>query len=165
MKKLIMAAIGVLALGVMPAMAQSEDAPARINKVSAFYDLTTLYPKGADNVYFNGFGVGYNIDFRVSRTMPLYVGTGLNARFLFNEKEILDDEVYDLVDVEAHNTFINLNVPLNVSYRVPVADSFYLTRRSALISASSSTRTARLTPTLTASSATWQANFRKEAAA
>lgn len=77
MKKLIMAAIGVLALGVMPAMAQSEDAPARINKVSAFYDLTTLYPKGADNVYFNGFGVGYNIDFRVSRTMPLYVGTAL----------------------------------------------------------------------------------------
>lgn len=127
MKKLIMAAIGVLALGVMPAMAQSDDAPARINKVSAFYDLTTLYPKGADNVYFNGFGVGYNIDFRVSRTMPLYVGTGLNARFLFNEKEILDDEVYDLVDIEAHNTFINLNVPLNVSYRVPVADNFYLT--------------------------------------
>ena len=127
MKKLILAAIGVLALGTMPAMAQSTDAPARINKLSAFYDLTTLYPKGADNVYFNGFGVGYNIDFRVSRSMPLYVGTGLNARFLFNEKEILDDDVYDLVDIEAHNTFINLNVPLNVSYRVPVADNFYLT--------------------------------------
>lgn len=108
-------------------MAADFDAPAKVQRAEAFYDLTTLYPKGADNVYTNGFGVGYSIDFRVSNSMPLYVGTGLNARFLFYEKDLIDDEYLGAVEQDAHVTFINFNVPVNVSYRVPVADGFYLT--------------------------------------
>ncbi|MDE5941453.1 MAG: outer membrane beta-barrel protein [Muribaculaceae bacterium] len=108
------------------ASAQS-DAPQHIQKASVFYDLTTLYPKGADNSYFNGFGLGYNIDFRVSDALPLYVGTGLDLRFLFNNETIIDADNYNPLEVKTKTRFINLNLPVNVSYRVPVAQGFYLT--------------------------------------
>lgn len=129
MKTLLSAAALALALGCAPAaLAQAgTDTPSTLQKVSVFYDLNTLYPKDADNAYFNGFGVGYNIDFRVSESLPIYVGTGLDARFVFHEKEILDDTDFNLIEVDAHSTLINLNLPVNVSYRVPVADGFYLT--------------------------------------
>lgn len=127
MKQSVLLALGALLLAGTTAMASEADAPARVQRVGVFYDLTTLYPEGADNVYTNGFGVGYSVDFRVSNSLPLYVGTGLDARFLFYEKDLLDDEYLDAVEQEAHVTFINFNVPVNVSYRVPVAEGFYLT--------------------------------------
>lgn len=128
MKKLLSAAAAALMIAAPAASAQAgTDAPAHIQKASLFYDLTTLYPKGADNAYFNGFGAGYSIDFRVSESLPLYVGTGLDMRVLFHEQTILDDTEFNLLDVKANTTFINFNLPVNVSYRVPVADGFYLT--------------------------------------
>lgn len=87
MKQSVLLSLGVLLLAGTTAMASEADAPARVQRVGAFYDLTTLYPEGASNVYTNGFGVGYSVDFRVSNSLPLYVGTGLDARFLFNEEE------------------------------------------------------------------------------
>ncbi|MDE6438306.1 MAG: outer membrane beta-barrel protein [Muribaculaceae bacterium] len=129
MKKLLTAATAALIMAAAPAASAQAgtDAPSTLQKVSVFYDLNTLYPKGADNTYFNGFGVGYSIDFRVADELPLYVGTGLDARFLFNSRTILDDTEFNLINVKAKSTFINFNVPINVSYRVPVADGFYLT--------------------------------------
>lgn len=128
MKKLLsaMAAAMILAVPAMSAQAGT-DAPAIIRKASVFYDLNTLYPKGADNSYFNGAGVGYNIDFRVSNSLPLYVGTGLDVRYVYNSRTILDDTEFNLLDVKAKTSFVNVNLPINVSYRVPVADGFYLT--------------------------------------
>lgn len=117
---------GLSAFGNFSASAQT-DAPSMLQKASVFYDLTTLYPKGADNSYFNGFGLGYNVDFRVSNTLPLYVGTGLDLRFIFNNETIIDADNYNPLEVKTKTRFINLNLPVNVSYRVPVADNFYLT--------------------------------------
>ena len=129
MKRIFLLAAVVAAFIAPKAMAQTGnvDAPDVIQRIGVGYDLTTLYPKGADNVYFNGFTVGYNADFRVSQSLPLYVGTGLNARFNFYEKELIDDEYLGAIEQDAHVTMINLNVPVNLSYRVPVSDGFYLT--------------------------------------
>lgn len=126
MKKTILSAVILLAAAATPAFAQNE-APSVINRASIFYDLNTLYPSGASNIYFNGYGVGYNIDVRVSKTYPLYVGTGLDVRFVFNNRNITDDFDYDLAFIKAQSTLINFNLPVNVSYRVPVTEKFYVT--------------------------------------
>lgn len=125
MKRILILAAAAAAIFTPAASAQ--DAPALTQRAWAAYDLTTLYPKGASNEYLNGFAIGYNADFRVSRTMPLYVGTGLNARFLFQQKDLIAVDMMGAAQQNADITFINLNVPVNVSYRIPVADGFYLT--------------------------------------
>ena len=126
MKKLSLIMAGAfLGLGASTAMAQ--DAPSTIQRVSVDYDLNTWYPKVGDNIYYNGFGVGYNVDFRVSNSLPLYVGTGVNAQFLFHSDDIFETTTYDPVAITLNQTFINFNVPVNVSYRIPVANNFYMT--------------------------------------
>ena len=125
MKKSILFIATMFAAATSTAFAQN-DTPSITNRASVFYDLNTLYPSGASNTYFNGYGVGYNIDFKVSDTYPIYVGTGLDVRFVFNNRNITDDLDFDLVSIKAQTTFINFNLPVNVSYRVPVTDKFYL---------------------------------------
>lgn len=125
MKKIATLAAGLLAFGSLTAAAQT-DAPEVLQKVSLFYNLNTLFPKDADNSYFNGGGVAYNVDFLVSDAMPLYVGTGIDARIQAQKKDIIETEAYSPVKADLKTTFVNLNVPVNVSYRVPVAESFYL---------------------------------------
>lgn len=123
---LAVAALAMLSMG-FGASAQSVVAPSMIQKAQIMYDLNTLYPKDASNACFNGFGVGYNIDFRVSNSLPLYVGTGLDMRFVFRSQTILDDQEYNFINEKVNSTLINLNLPVNLSYRVPVADNFFLT--------------------------------------
>ena len=126
MKKFAIILAALTASVATPAVAQT-DAPSVLNRASVFYDLNTLFPSGASNVYFNGYGVGYNIDVRVSKNLPLYVGTGLDVRFVFNNRNITDDLDFDPVFIKAQSTLINFNLPINVSYRVPVANNFYMT--------------------------------------
>ncbi len=126
MKKSILFIATMFAAATSTAFAQN-DTPSITNRASVFYDLNTLYPSGASNTYFNGYGVGYNIDFKGSDTYPIYVGTGLDVRFVFNNRNITDDLDFDLVSIKAQTTIINFNLPVNVSYRVPVTDKFYLT--------------------------------------
>lgn len=119
---------GMSAFSGFSASAQAgTDSPSILQKASVFYDLNTLYPKDANNAYFNGFGLGYNIDFLVSKSLPIYVGTGLDLRFVFNNETIADAGNYNPIEAKAKTRFINLNLPINVSYRVPVAEGFYLT--------------------------------------
>ena len=126
MKKFLTVVLGILTLGTA-SMAAQDDAPATIQRVSVMYDLNTLSPKYGENSYFNGVGAGYTIDFRVSNTLPLYVGTGLNLRAVFDKDKIILSDDYDPVNINVKSTLLNLNLPINLSYRVPVADNFYLT--------------------------------------
>ena len=126
MKKISTLLLGIIALGATTVKAQT-DAPSTIQRVSVMYDLNTLSPKYGDNSYFNGVGAGYTVDFRVSKTLPLYVGTGLNLRVVFDKDKIVFNKEYDFVNIDVKSTLVNLNLPVNVSYRVPVADNFYLT--------------------------------------
>lgn len=125
MKKIALLAAGLIAFGSLTAAAQT-DTPEVLQKVSVFYNLNTQFPKDAANSYFNGAGVGYNADFLVSQSVPLYVGTGIDARFQYQKKDIVDSSAYTGINADLKTTFVNLNVPVNVSMRVPVAESFYL---------------------------------------
>lgn len=131
MKKFFVLAAGFLTLGASYAAAQT-DAPAMIQRASLMYDLNTLSPKYGDNSSFNGVGAGYTVDFLVGKSLPIYIGTGLNLRAVFNTDEITDSEDYDPLNLKFKSTLVNLNLPVNVSYRVPVADDFYLTPKVGL---------------------------------
>lgn len=128
MKKNLILAAGIILMAPLASVAQSSaDAPAIVQRVKLMYDLNTLSPKDGDNAYFNGFGAGYDIDFRVSSTMPIYVGTGLDVRGAWHGEKIIESGDYNPVDIQVNSTLVNLNMPINVSYRVPVAQDFYLT--------------------------------------
>lgn len=131
MKKIFALAAGMIALGSSYAAAQT-DAPAIVQRASVMYDLNVLSPKYGEDAYFNGFGVGYTADFRVSNSLPLYVGTGLDLRTVFHSDKIIDTDDYNPADIKFNETLVNLNLPVNVSYRVPVADSFYMTPKVGL---------------------------------
>lgn len=126
MKKITALLAGTLLCGALSAAAQT-DAPAIVQRASILYDLNTISPKYGDNAYFNGVGAGYTIDFRVSNTLPIYVGTGLDLRAAFHKEDIVLNDEYDFINMDAKSTLVNLNLPVNVSYRVPVADGFYMT--------------------------------------
>lgn len=84
----------------------------------AGYNLYSLRPVDAASFTLSGFDIGYNIDFKVSKTLPLYVGTGLESRFAFRVKTFHDTPTNNPIDVKTTTRFINLNVPINISYRV-----------------------------------------------
>lgn len=101
--------------------------PAVMKRLSISYDLNTLYPKDLDGVNFSGFGVGYSMDFPVSDKRPLYIGTGLDLRFTFRTKTYSQTEQYNLVNIKQRTSFIQLNIPANVGYIVPVGGGVSVT--------------------------------------
>ncbi|MDE6360459.1 MAG: hypothetical protein K2L39_04445 [Muribaculaceae bacterium] len=104
-----------------------DNAPSHINTLYAGYDLYTLRPKAAAPFSLNGFVVGYSIDFKIPGNHPLYLGTGIDARFTFRNKTFHDTATYDEVKAKVATSFINFNIPLNLSYRLPVTEAFLIT--------------------------------------
>lgn len=104
------------------------DAPSMIQSVYTGYNLYTLSPKDAANLSLSGVTFGYQIDFKVSQSTPLYVGTGLDLRCDWRNKTITDHLVGDIRgDYQYQYSFYNLNIPLNLSLRAPLANGFTLT--------------------------------------
>lgn len=104
----------------------TEGNPDRINTIFAGYDLYTLRPKAAAAFSLNGVVIGYNIDFRITRNHPLYIGTGVDARLTFRDKTVHDTATYDEIKAKVSTRFLNFNIPLNLSYRLPVSDLLYV---------------------------------------
>ena len=94
--------------------------PEIMRRLSLSYDLNTLYPKDLDGVNFSGFGVGYAMDFPVSDSRPVYVGAGIDFRFVFRTKTYSQTEQYNLVNIKQRTSFIHMNVPVNVGYIFPL---------------------------------------------
>lgn len=126
-RNLLLSSVLLSAGGAAYAADATAQAPSMLQEVSLGYDLNTLHPSGGSDFSLNGFTAGYNIDFRVSDALPVYVGTGLDWHFLFRTKTYNDSESYNAISAKVKTTFINFNIPLNVSYRVPVADRFFMT--------------------------------------
>ena len=83
----------LLAAAMCVSAAVAQDAPKYINSLSINYNNNTLYPKDADHLTLNGFGVNYNFDYRLSESVPVYLGTGVNLQFLFRSENLLDDDI------------------------------------------------------------------------
>ena len=131
MKKITLLAAAA-ALTACAASAQ-DAAPSMVQAVSVNYNNNTLYPKDADHYATNGFGVNYTVDFSLSKSYPVYLGTGLNFQFLFRSENLLDKELIDAtpltesVSAKLKTTMIYMDIPVNVSYRVPLTQNITLT--------------------------------------
>lgn len=101
--------------------------PARVNTIFAGYNRYTLRPAAGADFTLNGFTVGYDIDFRILANRPLYVGTGIDGRFTFGTKRFHESPTYNPVSAKVSVKFMNFNIPVNVSYRLPVTPLFSVT--------------------------------------
>lgn len=104
-----------------------EGTPSRINTLYIGYDLYTLRPKDAASFSLNGFVAGYSIDFRITTHHPLYLGTGLDTRFTTRDKTFHDTNTYDAIKAKVSTHFLNFNIPINLSYRLPLSETFNIT--------------------------------------
>lgn len=98
--------------------------PAHINTLYAGYDLYTLRPKAAATYSLNGVVIGYSIDFKLPGKHPVYIGTGIDARFTLRDKTFHDSPTYNEINARIHTRLFNLNIPLNLSYRIPASNLF-----------------------------------------
>ncbi len=101
--------------------------PEVLKRISLSYDLNTLYPKDLDGVSFSGFGMGYSMDFPLSDKRPLYIGTGVDLRFVFRTKTYSQTEQYNLVNIKQRTSFIQMNIPANIGYILPVGGGVSVT--------------------------------------
>lgn len=89
--------------------------------VYADWNPTTAYYTGkgdADDVNFNAFSLGYNRAFALSRSVPIYLETGIAAQFLFrrdSEEDNKDTDYWWKESVSTH--MLSLKVPVNVLYK------------------------------------------------
>lgn len=97
------------------------ETPSRIQAITAGYDLYTLRPKAAASYSLNGFAIGYTIDFKLSSQLPLYLGTGISGRATFRGKRFHDSATYNEINAKVSTRFINFNIPVNLSYRLPIS--------------------------------------------
>lgn len=87
------------------------------------YNLYTLHPADAASFSLNGFQLGYNIDFKITKSYPLYLGTGVEGRFTFRVKTYHDSPTFNPIDAKITTHFININFPINISYKVEASPS------------------------------------------
>lgn len=91
---------------------------------------------GVDGISLNGFGINYIHGFSLSQSTPIFLETGLNANFTFGKANSLDDLSVYADDAEWEEPLmiagvselsvqnINLQVPVNLVYRISVNDDF-----------------------------------------
>lgn len=115
------------ALLILPGVAMADpadgsvlDAPKLIQSVGAGYDLWKMRPADSNSFSLNGFTLNYTADFLVSKSVPLYVGTGMQWGYFCRDKTYHGSENYNAVTANEHWQFVNVTFPVNVSYRVPV---------------------------------------------
>ena len=118
---------GVTAATSESTTSPAEATPSRINTLYLGYDLCTLRPKDAATFSLNGFVAGYSVDFRITTHHPLYLGTGLYVRFTTRDKTFHDTNTYDAIKAKVSTHFLNFNVPINLSYRLPLSETFNIT--------------------------------------
>lgn len=78
------------------------------------------FPKGyddADNIGTNGFALKYLHGFSVSKSLPMFVETGLNLNFNFGSMDYYND------DASVKYQFAALAVPVNFAYRFKANES------------------------------------------
>lgn len=113
---------------VAPTSTAADDPIPRIlRNLTLSYQHNTLYPKDLDNIAFNGGGVGYHIDFGISDSRPIYIGTGIDLQVACRTKTYYDDSQYNLINIKQHTVFVNFNIPAVISLRLPFFEHWTVT--------------------------------------
>ncbi len=74
-----------------------------------------------DDINTNGFSLKYLHGFSVSKSLPMYVETGLNLNFNFGKIDIEDEDEYSLYQ---NYQFAALAVPVNFAYKFNINEKF-----------------------------------------
>lgn len=93
---------------VVPASAQG------YNRIGASYELENLSVKHGDNINLNGFGVSYIHGFGLSKSIPLYLETGIKMSMGFYSDSYKEYGYEITEDI----TKMSFSVPVNVAYKV-----------------------------------------------
>ena len=96
---------------------------------SSIGDLNTFYVQWnpssfnseGESMSFNGISLGFNHAFALSRTIPIYMETGIGAQYSFKTEKMKDD----YGKAEDKLTFVSAKVPLNLAYKVDVPNSSF----------------------------------------
>lgn len=81
-----------------------------------------------DHISLNGFAVDYIHGFSLSKTLPMFIETGLKANFGFGSVEGDSEDVYDVTLTEKlQMQNISLSVPVNFAYKFGVSDNVTIT--------------------------------------
>lgn len=125
MKKSVILSLALLAC--VPAIKAQSEYPLQQNRISVGYDAEFMNVKDGPNETFSGFAVQYTHEWKIAQNLPLYFGTGLklNANFYSDNAE---ENVpgYGKIKYKESMTVMSFSVPLNVSYRVGLANGVTL---------------------------------------
>lgn len=78
--------------------------------------------KGAENVSFPGFSLGYMKGFSVSNKLPFYVEAGAALQFRSHKEDMSDPDYEETVK----QNFFSLNIPVNFVYKWNINEDFSL---------------------------------------
>lgn len=89
------------------------------NPIKAIMDI-----KGADDMDFTGFSLGYSKGYSISKDFPLFAEVGVEGTIAFNTMDKDDDEGLETGygDLEAKTTSLSVSVPVNLAYKFTVAE-------------------------------------------
>lgn len=92
---------------------------ASYNMVKLAYDVD-----GAKDTNLNGFSIGYVKAFSISKSLPLFVETGLNLTYATGEESYSDNWAEggygDISESKSEYTYYGLQVPINLAYKFNV---------------------------------------------
>lgn len=137
MKKIkLLVAAALLAVGTT-ASAQFSNSRARSARNVSTKGWSTFYVqynpikakidvKDADDMSFNGFSVGYNKAFSVSKSIPLFVEAGIGLQYASYKDDVLygyDADTYEEVEAERKITMFAAKVPVSLMYQWNIPSS------------------------------------------
>ena len=100
------------------------------NRIALSYNNTHFgfneYLGSDNNFNINGFGVNYIHGFNVSKRLPMFIETGVNFNFELESKKSNKQIYNDWIRTKSTTQFINMQVPVNFTYRFTITDGVYV---------------------------------------
>lgn len=96
----------------------SYDVVGSYNRLGVSYRLLTASPDEGDSMGFNGVAVDWIHGFSVSKTIPLYIETGIGLGYGYYSDSVED------IDISIND--LDISVPVNLSYRWNLNENFSL---------------------------------------
>ncbi len=95
------------------------------DRISLSYQYDKLSPdyKGADDQGLNGIAIDYLHGFSLSKTLPIFLETGIGANFGFYS-DVIDPDFLECGELKSKMTTISLSIPVNVAYKFNVNSDF-----------------------------------------
>ena len=78
--------------------------------------------KGADDVEFTGFSLGYSKGYSISKDFPLFAEVGIEGTYAFKTMDAEDLGYNSNYDIEQKTTYVGVSVPLNLGYKFTIAE-------------------------------------------